>query len=93
MNTFALPCRRDILHAAAAAGLIGAAPALAATEPPPDTKRIRLLKFPSICQAPVFVAEELLRAEGFTDISYVDGGVPGGGPYLGFPPDPQRRRS
>jgi NitT/TauT family transport system substrate-binding protein len=59
-------------------GLIGTR--AVAAEPPPETRRIRLVKFPSVCQAPVFVAEALLRAEGFTDISYVDGGVPGGGP-------------
>jgi NitT/TauT family transport system substrate-binding protein len=29
-------------------------------------------KFPSACLAPQYAAEELLRAEGFTDISYVD---------------------
>jgi NitT/TauT family transport system substrate-binding protein len=30
-------------------------------------------KSPGICTAPLYVAEELLRAEGFTDIRYVDG--------------------
>jgi NitT/TauT family transport system substrate-binding protein len=28
-------------------------------------------EYPSICYAPVYVAEELLRAEGFTDVRYV----------------------
>ena len=28
--------------------------------------------FPNICFAPQYVAEELLRAEGFTDIRYVE---------------------
>jgi NitT/TauT family transport system substrate-binding protein len=51
-----------------------------ATESPPETTHVRLAKFPSVCQAPVYVAEELLRAEGFTDISYVEGIVPGAGP-------------
>ena len=31
----------------------------------------RIQKSPSICNAPRYVAEELLRAEGFTDIRYV----------------------
>lgn len=75
--------RREIVRRLAAAGLCGGAGLVstpARAEPPPETNRIRLVKFPSVCQAPVFVAEELLRAEGFTDISFVDGGVPSGGP-------------
>jgi NitT/TauT family transport system substrate-binding protein len=72
--------RREFLRAAGAAGLCGIASKAAHAEPPPETTRLRLLKVPSICQAPVYVAEELLRAEGFTDISYVDGGVLGAGP-------------
>jgi NitT/TauT family transport system substrate-binding protein len=42
-------------------------PALAA-EGPPETTSVRLPKIPSICVAPQDIAEELLRAEGFTDI-------------------------
>jgi NitT/TauT family transport system substrate-binding protein len=37
-------------------------------EAPPETTTIRLVKIPGICVAPQYVAEELLRAEGFTDI-------------------------
>jgi NitT/TauT family transport system substrate-binding protein len=37
-----------------------------------ETPTIRLPKSPAICIAPGYVAEELLRAEGFTDIRYVD---------------------
>lgn len=80
MNDAAMASRRDILRAAAAAGLAGSAAGLAAAEAPPETKRLRLVKFPSVCQAFMFVAEELLRTEGFTDISYVDAGVLGAGP-------------
>ncbi len=43
---------------------------LLAAEPPPEISSIRLGKNPSICIAPVYVAEELLRAEGFTDVHY-----------------------
>ena len=73
MNSPSLPMRRDILHAAAAAGVVAAMPALAAVEPPPETKRIRLLRHPFdvTCLSPMWVAEELLRAEGFDDVSYV----------------------
>lgn len=62
---------------ATAAGLVGArggwlggGRSLAA-EPPPEVTTIRLEKDPVICLAPQ-AAEELLRAEGFTDIRYVD---------------------
>jgi NitT/TauT family transport system substrate-binding protein len=43
-----------------------------AAEAPPEITAIRLAKQPTICIAPQFVAEELLRAEGFADIRYVD---------------------
>ena len=65
--------RRDFVttaSAAGAAGLLGSAPALA-DEGPPETTTIRLRHDPSICLAPRYVAEELLRAEGFTDVRYV----------------------
>ena len=58
------------LTAAGAASLVGA-PTPALAEPPPETTRIRLAKIPSICVAPQYVAEELLRAEGFTEVDYV----------------------
>ena len=48
-----------------------------AAEPPPETTKLRLLKETGrICWAPQYVAEDLLRAEGFTDVTYVD--FPGG---------------
>lgn len=75
--------RRVLMQALAAAGIVGLGgrfASAASAEPPPETTRIRLVKFPSVCQAPVFVAEELLRGEGFTDISYVVPLVPGAGP-------------
>ena len=65
--------RRDFLRTAAIAGgstLLGwdrAASADSATE----TKHIRLGKSPSACSAPQYVAEQLLRAEGFERIEYV----------------------
>jgi NitT/TauT family transport system substrate-binding protein len=55
---------------AGAAGFIGASPAPAAEEPL-ETTTIRLAKVPGICIAPQYVAEELLRAEGFTEVRYV----------------------
>ena len=45
----------------------------AAAEPPPETTTIRLVRFPFdvTCVAPQWVAEELLRAEGFSTVEYV----------------------
>jgi NitT/TauT family transport system substrate-binding protein len=47
-------------------------PRIAAAEPPPEITKIRLVKVPAICLAPEYLAEELLRLEGFTDVEYVE---------------------
>jgi NitT/TauT family transport system substrate-binding protein len=57
------------------AGLLGWHPRRAAAEPPPETTRIRLIKYSAICIAPQYVAEELLRSEGFTEVQYVEAGA------------------
>jgi NitT/TauT family transport system substrate-binding protein len=65
--------RRDFLaslSAASAAGVLGARRPLA-DEPPPETTTLRLIHDPSICTAPNYIADEFLRAEGFTDIRYL----------------------
>jgi NitT/TauT family transport system substrate-binding protein len=36
-----------------------------------ETAKIRLIQIPGICIAPMYVAEELLRNEGFTDVQFV----------------------
>jgi NitT/TauT family transport system substrate-binding protein len=59
------------LSSATAAGLIGGARGMA-QEAPPETTTIRLAKIPGICIAPQYVAEELLRSEGFTNVQYVE---------------------
>lgn len=59
------------LTLAGTAGLFGLHPRTVAAEPPPETTRIRLVQTPSMCQAPQYVAEELLRGEGFTEVDYV----------------------
>jgi NitT/TauT family transport system substrate-binding protein len=48
-----------------------------AGEPPPETTRLRLIQSGSICWAPQYVADALLKAEGFTEVQYVKfaGGV------------------
>jgi NitT/TauT family transport system substrate-binding protein len=59
------------LSLAGAAGLVGAPRALAA-EGALETTSVRLLRGTPICGAPVYLAEEFLRAEGFIDIRYVE---------------------
>jgi len=44
---------------------------LGAAEPPLETTKIRVGQGPSSCQAPSHLAEEVLRAEGFSDVQYV----------------------
>jgi NitT/TauT family transport system substrate-binding protein len=56
---------------AGTAGLLGLHARRVAVEPPPETTRIRLVQIPGICQAPQYVAEELLRSEGFTEVHYL----------------------
>ena len=74
--------RRELLRifgAAGAAAIAGIGSKSSRAEPPPETTRIRFSKVPSICLAPQYVAEDLLRAEGFTDISYVGSGMANSG--------------
>jgi NitT/TauT family transport system substrate-binding protein len=66
--------RRAFLYTTAMSGttaLLGAPTPPVAAEPPPETTTLRLVKIPSVCQAPQYVAGELLQAEGFTDVQYV----------------------
>jgi NitT/TauT family transport system substrate-binding protein len=73
--------RRDFLatlSAAGAAGVLGT-PASLADEGQLETTTVRLRRDPSICVAPWYIAEDLLRAEGYTDIRYVP--VQSGLPY------------
>ena len=67
--------RRDFLaslSAAGAASVLGSRGSLA-VEGPPETTALRLPFNSNLCLAPQFVAEEFLRAEGFTEVRYVPG--------------------
>jgi NitT/TauT family transport system substrate-binding protein len=70
--------RRDLLLAGACAASTalfgGVAARLRAEEAkaPPETTTIRLAKNPSICIAPQYVVSDLLNAEGFADVVYVE---------------------
>ena len=58
------------LSLACAASLVRGPPS-AAAEGALETTTVRLAKNEGICIAPQYIAEGLLRAEGFTDIHYV----------------------
>src|SRR4029077_4228971 len=58
------------VSSAGAAGLLGLSQSFA-QEAPPETTTVRFPISNNICFAPLYVADELLRAEGFTDIRYV----------------------
>jgi NitT/TauT family transport system substrate-binding protein len=67
-----------MLSSGATAALLMPDPAVA-EEGPPETTSVRLSKQASLCVAPQFVASDLLRAEGFTEVQFVpvDGDVLG----------------
>lgn len=78
--------RRACLHAiaASAASCLSVWPSRSAyAEAPPEITQLRISKVPSACLAPQYVADGLLRAEGFTEVEYISdgpagvGGVPG----------------
>jgi NitT/TauT family transport system substrate-binding protein len=63
------------LSAIGAAGLLRPGDLLAATDPPPETTSVRLPRWigGNYCWAAAYIAGELLRAEGFTDVQYIQG--------------------
>src|SRR6266850_2194854 len=73
--------RREFVKGMAAlagsAGLLGYDMKPAAAEPPPEIRKVRLLETPAICLAPMYLAEQLLRLEGFSEIEYVKTAVSG----------------
>src|SRR5712692_4005640 len=64
-------CFLATLSMAGAASLVRAPRALAA-EGPLETTTVRLPKNFGICISPQYAAKELLHAEGFTDVRYVE---------------------
>src|SRR6266566_3352654 len=71
--------RRQFLSTAALAGtgtLLGLGGTGVAAEPPPETTKLRLdQRSGGICTAPQYVAEQLLRGEGFTDVQSLKRGA------------------
>src|SRR5262245_37423134 len=64
---------------AGSAGLLGYDLELANADPPPETTKLRITENEVTCIAPQVIARELLYAEGFTEVQYVN-----------FPRDTQR---
>ena len=65
--------RRQFLENASALGaasLLGFSRS-AAAEPPPEIKKIRMIRPPVACVAPMLLAEDQMRSEGFSQIEYV----------------------
>jgi NitT/TauT family transport system substrate-binding protein len=75
------------LSSAAAAGLLDTSNVLG-EEVPLETTQIRLFDWTGLCIAPQFVAEELLKSEGFTDVQYLRNEA--GGEASGSLPNPRR---
>jgi NitT/TauT family transport system substrate-binding protein len=70
--------RREFLTNVGLAGgaaLFGLQADVFAAEPPPETTKLRLNQSSGICTAPQYLAEQLLRGEGFTDVQYLKRGV------------------
>jgi NitT/TauT family transport system substrate-binding protein len=66
--------RREFVRDVAIGGAVsplGFSSGLLAAEPAPETSSIRLALIPGSCFAPQYVAEEMLRAEGFAEVRYV----------------------
>jgi NitT/TauT family transport system substrate-binding protein len=67
------PSRRTFFAGASAlcaSGLLGL-PEIAAADPPPEISKIRIVHTPVVCFAPIYIAAELLRLEGFSEVEYV----------------------
>ena len=62
--------RRQFALGAAANGALRFAGPVRAAEPPPETTRLRIAQIPSTCRSPEWIAEDLLRGEGFTHVEY-----------------------
>ena len=68
-----------LLQAAALGGAAMAGSLRAnAAEAPPEIRKIRLARTASICLSPQYVAEDLLRAEGFTEVEFPETPYTGG---------------
>lgn len=69
------PNRREWLERTASLGAVGLTlglqPTAVLADSPPETRTVRFSHCPSICIAPQYIAGDLLRAEGFSDVQYL----------------------
>ena len=66
--------RREFLRATTVGAAIGCSitrSRSALAEPPPETTTVRIINIGSACLAPQMVADDLLKADGFTAVEYV----------------------
>src|SRR3989442_15827642 len=70
------------LGLAGAGGFLGLRPDRAAAEPRPETTRLRVVRGPSLCTAPKFVAGGVLKNEGFTELGDGPARIPRGTKFL-----------
>jgi len=68
---FSRRCFLGGLTMAGMGGFLGLTPRRSVAEPPPETTRLRVMQGPALCEAPIHVAQELLRGEGFSDVQYI----------------------
>ena len=66
--------RRNLVSGLAAAGVAGVITTrrVRAAEEPLETTTMRLGRIPATCDAPIYAADDLLRAEGLTDVRFMD---------------------
>src|SRR4051794_9376381 len=63
---------KGIAALAGAAGLSAYDMRSAAAESEPETRKIRIVHSPALCFAPQYIADALLKAEGFADVEYIE---------------------
>ena len=66
--------RRDFVRgvgAGAAVSVLGPAHSATAADGGPETTKLTIARDPTICPAPMYIAEELLKTEGFREVRYV----------------------
>ena len=64
--------RRFLTGFSSAVALSAWRPPPVSAEPPPETASVRFITYPAACIAPQWAAEDLLRADGFTNVKYVE---------------------
>jgi NitT/TauT family transport system substrate-binding protein len=76
--------RRDFLASASTLGALAllGIPRNEIADLPPEVNKIRLVKMPAICLAPQYLAQELLRLEGISEIEYVPARDDDSDPYV-----------